>query len=1044
MRETMPERRPGDSQLVEFDDGATPVDSLDVLYLDADADIREATRRAVEARRDVIAVASVASVEAALEVATDETDCLVIDPVGLEGSADRLLDRFDCPVIYYTTLDAAAFDDDLLAGTSTIVEKTPETIRGEFLAEKIVGITSANSDREEQALTVALADVERRAREDERTLLAEDDGTVVWSSAPLADCLPGDPPDEANIDEWVETSLSETAPGRAALERIRDNSEEPVTVRVDGHSRYCLWTEERLPPAAGSLRLIQIRDVTDQVRREARERLLDLLVEFAEDGLYTLDAKGYVDFCNEAFASMLGYEQSELLGTHVSELLAEDQLASGQASIQQLIAESDRQETTVDMAVVRSDGTERELSVHYSLLEGPDGGYLGLLGVTRDVTERNERKRELERYKQLFDNLVGSFPGGGVFLFDEDMQFVEAGGQDLARVGLEAADVVGNSPSEVFPPENAERLEDAYSDALEGRQRTFEDSFGGYDYVVQVLPIENVEGDAVAGMAVAQNVTERRDRERELEETTERLKLALEGANLGVWDWNIETGDVRFDERWTGMLGYDHGELEHRLETWEDLVHPDDIDEAWETIQRHFDGETDMYECDHRLRTKSGDYRWIRDLGRVFERDEDGEALRMVGIHQDITERKERQQELEAQHEELETLTQIHVLIQEVIRALGSAVTREEIEELVCRRLVESEYYELAWIGERAVGKHHLDWKAGAGDGGYHVVVSERSEEVEREDDPGMTAVETGDVQVIHDIRNDDRMIHWREEALSRGFRSAAVVPLVHEGVVHSALLVYANRAEAFSERAIESFRVLGEMVGFAFTAVQNRHLLLEDRVVELEFKSTDKDNWLVAVALGHDCRLSATGCIDIGERFLQYVTVDGGDPEAVLETFLSVDPVTGGRVVRTDGDHGRLELTVTQAYEPALLDAGARLTEIVAEGDELTITAEAPLDADPRTVHRTLSADIDGLQLTSKRERTHVDDGGGDSRDALEQLTDRQAEILRAAYLAGYYAWPRDTTAEELAESLDISSPTLHQHLRRAKLNLLESLLDV
>ncbi|MFC7027629.1 hypothetical protein ACFQH8_09220 [Halomicroarcula sp. GCM10025710] len=56
------------------------------------------------------------------------------------------------------------------------------------------------------------------------------------------------------------------------------------------------------------------------------------------------------------------------------------------------------------------------------------------------------------------------------------MQFVEAGGQDLARVGLEAADVVGNSPSEVFPPENAERLEDAYSDALEGRQRTFEDS----------------------------------------------------------------------------------------------------------------------------------------------------------------------------------------------------------------------------------------------------------------------------------------------------------------------------------------------------------------------------------------------------------------------------------------------------------------------------------------------------------------------------------------------------------------------------------------
>ncbi|MFC6862357.1 PAS domain S-box protein [Halomicroarcula sp. GCM10025817] len=1038
----MPGRRSDDGPLVDPDDGASAA-TIDVLYVDADATLREATRQAITDRRDSISMASVASVEAALDVATGDIDCVVLDPEGLDGPVERLLARLDCPVIVYTDRDPAAFDDAVLSAATTIVEKDSEGGYGEFLAEKIVGVTSPHTDRREYALEATVDDIERRAHEDETVVLVEDDGTVVWSSAPLASRLPDASPPVTNVDDWAERVLTETREGRAALERLRDGPDGPVTVRVPDHG-HLLWDESALPAAAGSLRLVQLRDVTEQVRRETRERLLDLLVEFAQDGLYTLDANGNIDFCNEAMASMLGYDQAALVGKHASEVLAEGQLAEAQEMVQRLVADPDCEEATVDLTFVRADGTEREISVHYTLIDGAENGYLGLMGVARDVTERLERQRELERYKELFDNLVGNFPSGGVFLFDEKLRYLEAGGQDLERLGLEPADFIGKTPGEIFPPDNAALLEDAYRDALAGEQRTFEDSFADQDYSVKVLPIRDAAGDIIAGMAVAQNVTELRERERRLNETTERLELALEGADLGVWDWNVETGDVQFDERWTGMLGFDQSELDSRVETWEELVHPDDLDRAWNEIQRHFDGETDIYEFDHRLRTKSGEYRWIRDLGRVFERDADGAPQRMVGIHQDITEHKQRQRELEAQRDELETLTQIQVLIQDVIRALGAAVTVEEIEELVCERLVESEYYELAWIGERAVDKNHLVWKTGAGGGEeYHDIVAERSRETDRADDPGLTAVETGEVQVIHDVTADERMTPWREEALARDFRSAAIVPLVHEGVVHAALLVYANRPEAFSDRAIEAFTVLGEMVGFAFTAVQNRQLLLEDRVVELEFESEDEDIWLVAVARRHGCHLAATGCIDIGDEYLQYVTVEGADPEAVLETCLETDPVTGGRVVRSDGDGGRLELTVTRAYQAALLDVGARPIDIVANGDRLTITAEAPVDADPRTIHRTLSADIDDLRLASKQERPRDRDAGGDGGTVLDQLTDRQVEVLRAAYLAGYYAWPRDTTAEELADALDIASPTLHQHLRRAKLNLLESLLD-
>lgn len=1018
---------------------------LDVLYVDSDASVREATRRAIGDYRDSIAIASVAGVDSALELSTEQIDCLVVDPTGLEDAIDQLFAALDCPVVYYTAQDPSELDDALLAAGETVVEKDAESIRGTFLAEKIVSVSSQQVDKRAYALTEALGDIERRATHDETAVLADEGGELVWTSAPLDEQIRGVPSDTETVTGLIEALVPDTPTGRKTRERLEASPAEPVTLRGAKGAQYVLWTESRLPEAAGSLRLIRLRDVTDTARHQARERLLDLLVEFAQDGLYTLDADGTVDFCNEAFAAMLGYEPTELLGRHASTLLAPDELSKGQGTIQQLIEDPEQEETTIELTFIHRNGTERELSIHYSLLEGHEGRYRGLIGVARDVTDQLARRRELTRYKNLFESLVAHFPNGGVSLFDEDLRYIEAGGQDLEDLGLSREDFVGKTPSDVFPPESAAVTEDAYRAALDGEHRSFEDRFGGSVYAVQALPIHSESGEISAGLAVAQNVTDRVERERELEQTTERLELALEGADLGVWDWNVETGDVTFDERWASMLGFDLAEIDQRLETWEELVHPDDLEETWDAIQRHFEGETELYQCDHRLATKSGEYRWIRDLGRVFERDEDGNPQRMVGIHQDITDRKERQQEIETQRDELETLTQIHVLIQDVIRALGSAVTSAEIEEMVCQRLVESEFYELAWIGERSIGKSHLTWKTGAGDDGHYDVVAERAKEIDREDDPGVTALETGEIQVIHDVADDERMAHWREAALDHDLRSAAVVPLVHEDVVHSALLVYANQPEAFSDRAIEAFTVLGEMVGFAFTSVQNRHLLLRDRMVELEFQSNDDRVWPVAVATRHDCRLEFAGCVSAGERYLDYVGVSGAAPDDVLESCLELGPVTDGRVVsRTDDETGgRLELTVTEAYQPTMLDVGAQPTEIVADPEGITIRAETPLDADPRTVHQTLSASIDGIRLTSKRQWTRDDKATPSREQLLDQLTTRQVEVLEAAYLAGYFAWPRDTTAEELADSLDISSPTLHQHLRRASLNLLEAILD-
>ncbi|MBX0286203.1 PAS domain S-box protein [Haloarcula salinisoli] len=1151
-------------------DMPAPSSAVEVLYVDAEAAVRERTRAAMADQRSDLSVASVGTVEAAVEVATATPPaCLVVDPVGL-GDIGPLLDVVDAPVIVYTEREPTELADPLAGAMRTVVEKGP-TNRGGFLAEKVISTVDTPTARSEYALQQALAGVSRQAETGQAVFLVED-GDIVWSSMSLVGLVgTSDPPATDDIYEQL-AALCAHQSGVIAVEQFSRDPPESTTIRTGAaaNERHLLLQRYPLPDETTATSFVLVRDVTETAGRDARLSMLELLTEQAQDGLYTLDERGIIDFCNESFAKNLGYEPAELRGEHAEQTLAPGELEKGQRTIAELLS-SERDSTTVDLTFQRKDGTEREISIHYTLLYDQDGGYSGLMGVTRDITERIERERELERRKELFDGIVDHFPNGAVFLFDDDLQYTMAGGDELERVGLDQSDILGQTPSAVFPPENADRLEQAHQDALVGEESSFHATVFGRHYEIQTIPIRDSDGAVVSGMALAQNVTERvqrereleqsntllstlfdalpvgilvedsdreiltvnqrfvdlfdipqspddlvgtycldnaeaiadvvadreaflsalerlpdgrqrrlnehleladgrvfqrsylpvdlptgpaniwlyRDitdrieRERELEQTTERLELALEGAELGVWDWNVETGEIAFDDRWAGMLGYSVSELAPRLETWEELVHPEDSDRVWETMDTHLAGGSHTFHCEYRLRTNSGEYRWTRDIGRVVDRDDDGRPLRAVGIHQDITERKERQRELETQRDELATLAQVHGLIHDVIGALGSAATRSAIEETVCDRLVESELYQFACIGEREGASTQLRRKTVAGDDdGYLDIVSERSDA--GDGNPGTEAIRTGEAQVVHDIETDDRVASWRDAALAREFRSALVVPLRHDEAIHGVLAVYANRPEAFSQRAVEAFTVLGEMVGFAYTAVQNRQLLAHDRVVEMEFQSTSPEAYPLDVATKHDCVLRGSGSVDLGDEVLAYMTVEGAPPEAVLPDFLDHDSVPNGRVIRADGDSGVIELRAAGSYQSALLDVGVRPIDFVADGESLTITVEAPLDAEPRTILDTLSEHAPGFELVVKQARDRQPTDEGDSLSLCDELTDRQREVLRSAYLAGYYEWPRDTTAEQLAETLDIASSTLHQHLRRAERNLLGKILDM
>ncbi|OQW40742.1 MAG: hypothetical protein A4S08_03770 [Proteobacteria bacterium SG_bin4] len=153
--------------------------------------------------------------------------------------------------------------------------------------------------------------------------------------------------------------------------------------------------------------------------------------------------------------------------------------------------------------------------------------------------------------------------------------------------------------------------------------------------------------------ASSREITGRKLREKEMQYQSLRLSNIIEGTNVGTWEWNVQTGEVIFNQRWAEIIGYTLEELAPTsIGTWLDYAHPEDLTQSEALLKAHFAGEIPFYECEARMRHKAGHWVWVLDRGKVTSWTSDGEPLMMFGTHQDITEQKEREAMLiEARHQ---------------------------------------------------------------------------------------------------------------------------------------------------------------------------------------------------------------------------------------------------------------------------------------------------------------------------------------------------------------------------------------------------------
>jgi diguanylate cyclase (GGDEF)-like protein/PAS domain S-box-containing protein len=154
-------------------------------------------------------------------------------------------------------------------------------------------------------------------------------------------------------------------------------------------------------------------------------------------------------------------------------------------------------------------------------------------------------------------------------------------------------------------------------------------------------------------MSAQKEIEERKRADEALRESEMRWQFALEGSGDGLWDWNAQTNTVYFSPRWKTMLGYAINEIGDTLDEWDERIHPADRDYVYAELKRHFDGETENYASEHRVRCKDGTYKWVLDRGKVISHTPDGKPLRVIGTHTDISERKRTEAALTNANEQL-------------------------------------------------------------------------------------------------------------------------------------------------------------------------------------------------------------------------------------------------------------------------------------------------------------------------------------------------------------------------------------------------------
>ena len=266
----------------------------------------------------------------------------------------------------------------------------------------------------------------------------------------------------------------------------------------------------------------------------------------------------------------------------------------------------------------------------------------------------------------MYEDILNQQPYG-IATFSKDGKYIYSNDEELKLRNITKNDIKSKNIFDLHNSEDALVLKTIFHDIQDpiNKELFFEYQENAEYFQMRVV----TDKDGVI-LSTLKNITNEKRMQLEILENKEdikRLDDAVRGANIGFWDFFPQEGRILANETWVTQKKYKDedfrvdkalfSEVKDGLNKWASIVHPDDLEATGALIELHLNGETEIYEAEFRMKCADGTYMWVYDLGRVFQRDEDGNAIRMNGVHIDITKIKELQQEIELEKNKAEQAT---------------------------------------------------------------------------------------------------------------------------------------------------------------------------------------------------------------------------------------------------------------------------------------------------------------------------------------------------------------------------------------------------
>lgn len=404
------------------------------------------------------------------------------------------------------------------------------------------------------------------------------------------------------------------------------------------------------------------------------------LYDFAPVGYCTVTEDGIITRANITLANLLGVSRHQLVNQPFSHIICKDDqdhfcrlkkqffAATTSGNLEPGISALNLRSQSCDLRLICINGTP--LWVNLTVLAATDfSGRTVLRVAVVDIT----KQRMAEESHRLSSFALKSI-SQGVVITGSDQLILSSNPAFTAITGYSQQEILGENCKFLRGPATDPITVDAIRHSIKtanefhGVILNYRKDGTPFWNELSISPVHDAEGRLTHFIAVIRDVTDRIQVAKELNESEMRMRLAIRGGDLGLWDWQVATGQLTVNDQWLTMLGLDPKTHVPTIELWHSLVHPDDrpkLDLLFNDVILNPEGRD--LEVEIRARHKNGHYVWILDKGRVAERASDGSPLRVVGTHMDITARKLAELELSSTKSQLQaTLDAIPDLLFEV------------------------------------------------------------------------------------------------------------------------------------------------------------------------------------------------------------------------------------------------------------------------------------------------------------------------------------------------------------------------------------------